>query len=119
MSSADDNYHLVLYIDSAKPKSTLISERLRQLCRKHLTDPYQLEIIDLRENPVLLEQQRIIAVPTLDVTTPHSPKQRFVGDLSTSEEFIIAVGMFQDAEEMKRYASEMGKKIHRFHNKHE
>jgi circadian clock protein KaiB len=119
MSSPDDNYHLVLYIDSAKAKSTLISERLRQLCRKHLTDPYRLEIIDLRESPELLEEQRIIAVPTLDVSTPHSPKQRFVGDLSTSEEFIIAVGMFQDAEEMKRYAADMGEKIHRFHIKPE
>jgi hypothetical protein len=116
MSTGDGKYHLVLYIDSAKPKFSSISERLSQLCRKHLSNPYQLDIIDLREKPALLEQLRIIAVPTLDVTTPQSQKHRFVGDLSTSEEFIIAVGMFHDAEEMKRYATEMGKKIHHFHH---
>jgi hypothetical protein len=117
MSNIDDKYHLVLYIDTAKPKFSVISERLREICKKHLSKPYKLEVIDLRANPELFERQRITAVPTLDVTTPQSQQQRFVGDLSVSESFIIAIGMFQDAEKMKRNAAQMEKNITNSHHK--
>jgi hypothetical protein len=117
MPNTDDKYHLVLYIDTAKPKFSVISERLRGICKKYLSNPYELEVIDLRANPRLFELRRIIAVPTLDVTTPQSQQHRFVGDLSVSESFIMAIGMFHDAEEMKRNAAQMEKNITALHKK--
>ncbi|MCG7910932.1 MAG: circadian clock protein KaiB [Candidatus Thiodiazotropha taylori] len=114
MSSFDDHYHLVLYIDSAKPRSYDISERLRQLCKRHLPTPFTLEVIDLRKEPALLEQRRIIAVPTLDVTTPQAQQHRFVGDLSVSKSFIVATGMFLTAENMQQNATKMKQNISNF-----
>ncbi|MET0072579.1 MAG: circadian clock KaiB family protein [Candidatus Thiodiazotropha sp.] len=111
MSSFNGKYHLALYIDSANPKSSGVGDRLRQLCQQHLTNPYTLEIIDLREGPALFEQRRIIAVPTLDIMTPKSRKHRFVGNLSISESLLIAIGMFQDAQEMRRNVDEMEQEI--------
>ncbi|MES9946842.1 MAG: circadian clock KaiB family protein [Candidatus Thiodiazotropha sp.] len=117
MNNIDEKYHLVLYVDSVKQKSPDILDRLRQLCQKHLSNPYTLEVIDLRQNPALSEQRRIIAVPTLEVTTPESKQHRFVGDLSISESFIIAIGMYHEAEEMKRNAGKMGQKVAHLRNK--
>lgn len=100
-------YHFVLYIDSAKPKSFHVADRLRHLCRQHLIDTYTLDIVDLHENPLSFEQQRVVAVPTLDVTTPQARQHRFVGDLSQSEMFIMAVGMVRKAGRMGEAAGRM------------
>jgi hypothetical protein len=103
-------YHLVLYIDSEKSRSVYVSRRLRSLCQEYLLDSYTLEVVDLRDNHALFEEKRIIAVPTLEVITPDSGQHRFVGDLSQSEIFIIAVGMGQEADRMGRQAKAMGQK---------
>ncbi|RLW56314.1 MAG: hypothetical protein B6D71_08185 [gamma proteobacterium symbiont of Stewartia floridana] len=117
MSSIDDHYHLVLYIDTAKPRSFDISHRLRQLCKRHLSKSFTLEVIDLRKEPALLEQRRIIAVPTLDVTTPQSQQHRFVGDLTASKSFIVATGMFLNAENMQQNATKMKQNIINYKSK--
>jgi isopentenyl diphosphate isomerase/L-lactate dehydrogenase-like FMN-dependent dehydrogenase len=103
-------YHFVLYIDSEKPRSAYVVRRLRELCKEHLLDSYALDVVDLRDNHALFEEKKIIAVPTLEVTTPESQQHRFVGDLSQSEVFIVAVGMGQEAGRMGRQAKSMGQK---------
>jgi hypothetical protein len=113
----EGQYHFVLYIDSEKPKSVYVAERLRTLCQHCLNDPYILEVFDLHKNQYLFEEQRIIAAPTLDVTTPRFRKHRFVGDLSQSEMFIISLGMRQTAEKMGQEAIIMGEEATRELNK--
>jgi circadian clock protein KaiB len=109
--SIDRPYRFVLYIDSAKPKSLCAIDRLRELCRNHLNSSYTLGIVDLKDNPELIEERKIIAAPTLDIITPESKKHRFIGDLSQSEEFIIAIGMLQKAIEMSKQATCMRENI--------
>jgi hypothetical protein len=101
-------YHFFLYIDSEKPRSANVAHRLRELCSEHLLGSYTLDVVDLRSNQELFEEKRIIAVPTLDVTTPDSRQHRFIGDLSQSEVFIIAIGMGREADKMGRQAKKMG-----------
>ncbi|MGD9171253.1 MAG: circadian clock KaiB family protein [Candidatus Thiodiazotropha sp.] len=110
-NDSTDKYHFVLYIDSAKPRSFNVADKLRKICVKHLIDTYTLEIVDLQDNPALFEKHRIIAAPTLDIETPQHQRHRFVGDLSQSEIFIIAIGLMQEARKMGKQASEMRKKI--------
>lgn len=107
-SGGEGLYHFVLYVDSEKPRSAYVARRLRELCLEHLLDSYTLDVVDLRDNHALFEEKHIIAVPTLEVTTPDSQRHRFVGDLSQSEVFIIAVGMGQEAGRMGRKAKKMG-----------
>jgi hypothetical protein len=106
-----DKYHFVLYIDSTKPKSFYVADKLHKICRKHIIDSYTLEVVDLQDNPALFEQHRIIAAPTLDIETPQHQRHRFVGDLSQSEIFIIAIGFMQEARKMAKQASEMRNNI--------
>jgi hypothetical protein len=100
-------YHFTLYIDSQKPRSDFVAERLRKLCELHLIGGYKLIINDLRENPALFEEKRIFAVPTCEVETPLSRQYRFVGDLTNTEAFITAIGMAQTAVKMGKEAAEM------------
>jgi hypothetical protein len=107
----DGQYHFVLYIDSQKPKSIYVAARLREICREHLIDSYTLEVFDIRKDQLLFEQRRILAVPTLDVTTPLAQEHRFVGDLSQSMMFVIAVGMIQEASKIRKENNKIEKDL--------
>jgi RecA/RadA recombinase len=104
----EGKYHFALYIDSEKPKCFPVADRLHRLCEQYLYGSYDIEVIDLRQDHSLFEQLRIIVAPTLDVTTPQAKIHRFVGDLSQSELFIVALGMSQEADKMGQQASKMG-----------
>ncbi len=107
-TGGNGKYHFVLYIDSAKPKSVHAANRLDHICHSYLLkEAYTLEVVDLREEPLRFEEQRIIVAPTLDVVTPQFQKHRFVGDLSESEMFVMAVGMGMEAGQMGRQAVKM------------
>jgi hypothetical protein len=104
----EGEYRFVLYVDSEKPRCSHVADKLRQLCQQYLTGSYSMDVIDLREDLSIVENQRILAAPTLDVTTPQSKIHRFVGDLSQSEMFIVALGMAQEADKMGQVAGKMG-----------
>jgi hypothetical protein len=104
----EGEYRFVLYIDSEKPRCSYVADKLNQLCKQYLSGSYMVDVIDLRDDLSVVESQRIVAAPTLDVTTPQSKTHRFVGDLSQSEIFIVALGMAQEADRMGQVAGKMG-----------
>jgi hypothetical protein len=114
-SSADNApaYRFILALDSESPTCFRMEEKLRQLCQRYLRDAFSLEVIDLQAEPSAFERLRIIAVPTLEVISPRIQKRRFVGDLSQSEVFIMALGMGQEAAKMQQLAAKMRASLHR------
>jgi hypothetical protein len=111
LANDDGQYRFVLYVDSTKPKSLRACERLKELCQKQLSGAYTLDFVELRDHPELFEKQKIIAVPTLDIFNQKSEKHRFVGDLSSSDGFIIAIGLMQKAMKMSKEAASMRETI--------
>jgi circadian clock protein KaiB len=65
--------------------STLLSQRaianLRSLCDRELAGQYEVEVVDVLEDPDAAEENRIMATPTLIRERPE-PARRLVGDLS-------------------------------------
>jgi hypothetical protein len=57
-------YELRLYVAGQTPKSVLALANLRQICETHLHGRYEIEVIDLMENPQLAQGDQILAVPT-------------------------------------------------------
>ncbi|MEW7981097.1 MAG: circadian clock KaiB family protein [Candidatus Sedimenticola endophacoides] len=104
-----ERHRFVLYVDSARPDSPYVIDRLKRLCRDYLGAGHTLEVVDLRQDAALSERHRIIATPTLDVAVAGSRTRRFVGDLSHSETFISALAMLREAETMRRQAEEMAR----------
>ena len=62
---AEVQYLLRLYVAGMTPRSAEAIRRVTEFCEKHLTDQYELEIVDIYQKPALLRGEQIVAVPTL------------------------------------------------------
>ena len=91
-SIAGKTYQLRLYVAGQTPKSVLAFTNLKQICNQHLLGRYQIEIIDLLENPQLARGDQILAVPTLVRRLPE-PIKKIIGDLSNTERVLVGLDL--------------------------
>ena len=92
LSPAGEIYSLRLYVAGQTPKSVLAFTNLKQICNQHLLGRYQIEIIDLLENPQLARGDQILAVPTLVRRLPE-PIKKIIGDLSNTERVLVGLDL--------------------------
>ena len=85
-------YRLRLYVAGKTPKSILAFTNLRQICEEHLQGRYEIEIIDLLENPQLAQGDQILALPTLVRRLPE-PIKKIIGDLSNKERVLVGLDL--------------------------
>ena len=85
-------YLLRLYVAGATPKSIRAIENIKSICEEHLKGRYDLEVIDIYQQPVLAKGDQIIAVPTLIKKLP-LPLRRFIGDLSATERILVGLDL--------------------------
>ena len=85
-------YILRLYITGQTPRSLLSVENLRALCDKYLPGQFDLEIIDIYQQPAMAKEGQIIAAPTLIRSMP-LPLRRLVGDFSDKERVILGLDL--------------------------
>ena len=85
-------FHLRLYVAGQTPKSLLAFRNLKQMCEEHLEGRYEIEIIDLVENPQLAAGDQILAVPTLVRRLPE-PIKKIIGDLSNTERVLVGLDL--------------------------
>ncbi|MDO8692704.1 MAG: circadian clock KaiB family protein [Sheuella sp.] len=81
---------LRLYVAGQTPKSIMALSNLKKICDAHIGDAYELEVVDLLENPKLSEEDEILAIPTLVRKHP-KPVKKIVGDLSNIEEVLAQI----------------------------
>ena len=74
-------YHLRLYVSGITPRSTTAIANVKRICEEELPERYDLEIIDIYQQPNRARQDQIVAVPTLVKMDP-MPVSRLVGDMS-------------------------------------
>ncbi|MEY2475741.1 MAG: circadian clock protein KaiB [Actinomycetota bacterium] len=77
-------YYLRLYVAGQSPKSLHAFANLKKLCEEHLAGHYEIEVIDLVEDPALARGDDILAIPTLVRRLP-PPLRKIIGDLSNTE----------------------------------
>ena len=85
-------WKLRLYVAGQTPKSIRAFANLKVLCEEHLKGRYQIEVIDLMENPKLARGDQIVAVPTLVRKLPQ-PVRKLIGDLSNSERALVGLDL--------------------------
>jgi circadian clock protein KaiB len=88
----EESYVLQLYVTGMARSSVLAIENIKSICNEFLGDNYTLEIIDIYKNPDVLEQEDIIACPTLIKKSP-APPRRFIGDLSDTSKVLTGLGI--------------------------
>ncbi len=83
---------LRLYIAGTSVRSTRAIQNARKICDEHLAGRYQLEVIDILQQPALARDHQILAVPTLIRTLP-VPLRRIIGDLSEQEVVLFGLDL--------------------------
>jgi circadian clock protein KaiB len=77
-------YSFCLYVTGASPNSSRAITNLKAFFEKHLKDEYELQIIDVYQQPHVAKSVDIIALPMLIREDP-LPKMRLIGDMSNQE----------------------------------
>ena len=85
-------YQLRLYVAGQTSKSLAAFQNLKRICEEHLEGRYQIEVIDLLENPMLARDDQILAVPTLVRKLP-PPVKKIIGDLSNTERVLVGLNL--------------------------
>jgi len=85
-------YVLKLYVTGKTSRSTQAVENLRAICDEYLEGRYDLEVIDIYQQPGLLAGEQIIAAPTLLKKSP-LPTRRLVGDLSNRYRVLVGLDL--------------------------
>jgi circadian clock protein KaiB len=94
-AKARARYVLRLYITGPTPQSTRAIVNIRKICEDHLPGRYDLEVIDICQNPELAKGEQIVASPTLIKKLP-LPLRRFIGDLSQTERILVGLDLRKD-----------------------
>jgi circadian clock protein KaiB len=87
-ASEEEVWNLRLYVAGQSAKCLAAVRNLNRFCEEHLAGRYQIEVIDLLENPRLARDDQILAIPTLVRKVPE-PLRKFVGDLSNTERMLV------------------------------
>ena len=85
-------YTLRLYVTGMTPKSTSAISNIRKICEEHLDGRYELQVIDIYQQPALAKGEQIIAAPTLVKKHP-VPLRRFIGDMSNTERILLGLDL--------------------------
>jgi circadian clock protein KaiB len=89
---AKQKYHLRLFVTGQTPRSVKSVENLKRLCEKYLKGRYELEVIDIYQQPALASENQIIAAPTLIKKLP-LPLRRLVGDFSNQDRVLLGLDL--------------------------
>ena len=85
-------YVLRLYVAGVTPRSLGAVSCIKRLCEEHLRGRYELEVIDVHQQPVLAKGDQIIAVPTLIRKLP-VPLRRLIGDMSDEQRVLVGLDL--------------------------
>jgi len=87
-----EKYVLRLYITGITPKSTRAIQNIKKICEENLKGRYELEVIDIYQQPILARDEQIIAAPTLSKKLP-LPLRRLIGDMSDKERILVGLDL--------------------------
>jgi len=86
------NHVLRLYTSGSTPRSARAIGNLHRISEDHLSGRYQLDVIDLYQQPELARSDEVIAIPTQVKELP-PPKRKVVGDLSDEKQVVVGLAL--------------------------
>jgi circadian clock protein KaiB len=79
---------LRLFVSGMTSRSTRAVANVRAICEAHLHGRYDLEVIDIYQQPVLAKGEQIVAAPTLIRKLP-LPTRRIIGDMADTDRVLM------------------------------
>lgn len=93
MEQEQGEYFLLrLFIAGSSPVSVRAIKNLREICEEFLKGRYELEIIDAHQQPWLVRDENVTAIPMLIKKKPE-PCRRIIGDFSDREKVLMGLGI--------------------------
>jgi circadian clock protein KaiB len=90
VTGSGERYILKLYVTGMTSRSAHAIENLQTFCGKHLAGRYELQVIDVYQQPELTRTEQIVAIPTLIKKLP-LPLRRLIGDMSDEERVLVGL----------------------------
>jgi circadian clock protein KaiB len=88
----EQKYLLRLFVTGQTPRSVKSIDNLTRLCERYLRGRYELEVIDIYQQPTLATENQIVAAPTLIKKLP-LPLRRLVGDFSNHDRVVLGLDL--------------------------
>jgi len=90
----DDHYLLRLYVAGNTPRSVQAVANIRAICEETLPGRYDLEVIDIYQQPEYAKPQQIVVAPTLIKELP-LPVRKVIGNLSNRERVLVGLDIIR------------------------
>ena len=87
-----DSYVLRLFVTGATPNSSRAIVNLKEICETYLKGKYELQVIDVYQQPLIAASEQIIALPLLIKKSPF-PERRLIGDMSDTEKVLRGLSL--------------------------
>jgi circadian clock protein KaiB len=87
-----EHFVLRLFVSGLSARSRRAIDNIKRLCETHLAGRYELQIIDIYQQPELAKDQQLIAAPTLIKRLP-LPLRKLVGDMHDPARVLIMLGV--------------------------
>ena len=87
-----DRYVLRLFVTGSTARSQRAIANMRRICEENLAGRYDLEVIDVYQNPDATRDLQVVATPTLVKVLPE-PLRRIIGDLSDRERVLAGLNL--------------------------
>lgn len=88
----NDQYVFRLYITGASPNSLRAIANTKNICEEYIKEEYDLQVIDVYQQPNVAKEENIIALPMLVKKHP-LPEKRLIGDMSDMERVLKGFGL--------------------------
>ena len=92
IESGSEQFILRLFVTGTTVRSQHAIANMRRICEEHLSGRYELEVIDVYQEPEKTRDLQIIATPTLVKILPE-PLRKIIGDLSDQEKVLTGLNL--------------------------
>src|SRR3954468_17072536 len=87
-----ERFILRLYVAGMTSRSARAVDNVRAFCEKHLEGRYDLQVIDVYQQPALARSEKLNAAPTLIKKLP-LPLRRLIGDMSSEDRILVGLDL--------------------------
>ena len=93
-SEARSNPYVQRFIEDPELRDNVREafDAIKSVCEEHLADRYDLEVVDIYQQPALAKHEQVIAAPTLVKKQP-LPLRRLIGDLADKERLLFGLDL--------------------------
>jgi circadian clock protein KaiB len=88
----EGKYVLRLFVSGILPNSVRAISNINKICDQYLKGRYNLEVIDIYQQPSFALTEELVALPVLIKKFP-LPESKMVGDLSNTQEVLKGLSL--------------------------